>query len=82
MDNSNERYTKLRTYEILWKKFMMGFDLEIVRRIVYNPAVNAKQKIVFCDGKEFMRIKVTAEVMNIIKRMLNPNHIVWIREAR
>ena len=81
MDNSKERYTKLRTYEILWKKFMMGFDLEIVRRMVYNPVVNAKQKIVFCDGKEFMRIKVTSAVMNTIKRMLNPNHIVWIREA-
>ena len=81
MEHEKEYYTKLKTYEIFWNKFAMGFDMETVRNMVYNPCIMAKQKIVFCDGKEFMRIKVTEDVMDAMRKVLDPKHIRLIREA-
>jgi len=80
MEHEKEYYTELKSYEIIWNQFMMGFDFETVRNMVYNPGILAKQKIVFCDGERYMVVKVTENIMDAMKKVLKPDHIKKIRE--
>lgn len=70
MKHDRNYYTELKTYELVWDSFKLGFDLTDVQRMVYNPCIKANQEIISCDTKS-MVVKVTEAVMDTMKKVLH-----------
>ena len=71
MKHDRNYYTELKTYELKWEGYKLGFELTDVQRMVYNPCIKAEQEIVSCDGIRTMTVKVTEAVMDTMRRVLS-----------
>lgn len=69
MVHSKEYYNNLKTYEITWPMFKLGFELCDVQRMVYNEAIIAKQEIVDV-GRDSMVVRITESVADTMKKVL------------
>ena len=70
MKHDRNYYTELKTYELVWDDFKLGFELKDVQKMVYNPCIVVDQEIISC-GTKSMVVKVTEAVMDTMKLVLH-----------